>query len=65
MALRMKTKDREDLLKRRHRLFDEAAVEDIVDRVVLRLAVPDGDALRSVRLVKQAREVEARISGDA
>ena len=52
-------RDRRAVLERAPRLLDEAAVEDVVDRVVLLLAVPDGDAFRRVRLVEQAREVEA------
>jgi hypothetical protein len=51
--------DRHAGLERRHRLRDELAVEDVDDRVILRLAVRDGDTLIGLRLVEEPGEVEA------
>ena len=41
------------------RLRDQLAVEDVVDLVVLLLAIVDGDALRRLRLGEQPGEIEA------
>ena len=47
------------VLERGLRFGDQPAVEDVVDLVILRLALVDGDALRRGRLVEQLGEVEA------
>ena len=47
------------LLQRAFRLRDQPAVEDVVDLVVLRFALVDGDAIGRVRLVEQLGEIEA------
>ena len=45
--------DRDAVLERAARLLDQPAVEDVVDRVVLALAVVDRDAVAGGRLVEQ------------
>ena len=46
-------------VKRGLRLRDQLAVEDVVDLVILRLALEDGGARRRLRLHEQLGEVEA------
>ncbi len=46
-------------VERRLRLRDQLAVEDVVDLVILPLAIEDGDLGRHVRLHEQLGEVEA------
>ena len=46
-------------VERRLRLGDQPAIEDVVDLVILLLAVVDRDAGRRLGLVEQAREIEA------
>jgi len=46
-------------VERRLRLRDQLAVKDVVDLVILRLALVDGGAGRGRRLVEQLGEIEA------
>ena len=46
-------------VERRLRLRDQLAVEDVVDLVILRLALVDRHAVRRDRLGEQLREIEA------